>query len=145
MAANRLLVKKIWRYGLAIAGVLVLVVAIWTIYLDRMVVRQFEGRRWTLPAQVYAQPLELYAGQALSVSELETELKRLGYRPSDKPSRPGTYRRRGLRIDIIARQFRFIDETRAAQAVSVLTGTGGIERMWDGKGRSCRFLDWIRC
>jgi penicillin-binding protein 1B len=31
--------------------------AIYVIYLDRMVTHQFEGRRWTLPAQVFAAPL----------------------------------------------------------------------------------------
>jgi penicillin-binding protein 1B len=40
-------------------------VALYVVYLDLLVTRQFEGRRWTLPAQVYAAPLELYAGLAL--------------------------------------------------------------------------------
>ena len=34
--------------------------------LDHRVTQQFEGRRWTLPARVYAQPIELYVGQSLS-------------------------------------------------------------------------------
>jgi penicillin-binding protein 1B len=135
MALNRKLRKKILRYALIVLGALLAVLAIWLIYLDRVVVGQFEGRRWTLPAQVYAQPLELYAGQDLSVAELEQELKRLGYRSSDKPQQAGLYRRRGLRIDVITRKFRFVDEQRPVQALSILTGKQGIERMWDGQGK----------
>ena len=135
MARKRRLPKKLLRYGSIVLGVALVALASWVIYLDRTVVRQFEGRRWTLPAQVYAQPLELYAGEALSADELERELKRLGYRASDKPRRPGLYRRRGLRIDVIARKFQFLDETREPLALSILTGTHGIERMWDGQGK----------
>ncbi|HET7758221.1 MAG TPA: hypothetical protein VFK87_13275, partial [Steroidobacteraceae bacterium] len=69
------------------------------LYLDRLVTRQFEGRRWTLPAQVYAAPLELYAGLALTEGELEQELERLHYRRVAQLERPGSYRVNGTRID----------------------------------------------
>ena len=29
------------------------------VYLDRTITKTFEGRRWSVPAQVFAQPLEL--------------------------------------------------------------------------------------
>ena len=44
---------------LLIAAAAALALAGYLFYLDRLVTRQFEGRRWTLPAQVYAAPLEL--------------------------------------------------------------------------------------
>ena len=54
--------KKLQR-GIALLAMLGLLVAIVVVaILDRRVTQQFEGRRWTLPARVYAQPLELYAG-----------------------------------------------------------------------------------
>jgi penicillin-binding protein 1B len=134
MASRKPLFKKILRYALILFGVLLLALAIWVLYLDHIVKTQFEGRRWTLPAQVYAQPVELYAGQSLSAAALEQELKRLGYRASDKPNHSGLYRRRGMRIDVITRKFRFIDEQREVQALSIITGDKGIERMWDSKG-----------
>jgi penicillin-binding protein 1B len=31
---------------------------------------EFEGRRWDIPAQVYAAPLELYAGRAFAAEDL---------------------------------------------------------------------------
>ena len=38
--------------------------------------KEFEGRRWGLPAKLYAAPLELYAGRALAADDLVGERKR---------------------------------------------------------------------
>src|SRR5438128_12569173 len=103
--------KRMWRTLLAIVGGTALVCAAYVLYLDLLVTHQFEGRRWTLPAQVYAAPLELYAGLALSPAELEGELQRLGYRRTTALDRPGTYRVQGERIDVALRPVRFADET----------------------------------
>jgi penicillin-binding protein 1B len=134
MARKKTWWRKILLCASILFGVALVAFAIWVYSLDRTIRQQFEGRRWSLPAQVYAQPLELYAGQKFSADALELELRRLGYRKADNPTQPGGYRRRGLRIDFIARQFRFVDEQRAAQPVSVLTGGEGIEKIWDGSG-----------
>lgn len=135
MAVNKKLLKKILKYGAIVCGVAFLALSIWVIYLDRIVVKQFEGRRWTLPAQVYAQPLELYTGQSMTADELERELRRLGYRRNDQPRRAGLYRRRDNRVDFISRPFKFVDEDRPVRAMSVIAGRKGIERMWDGQGK----------
>jgi penicillin-binding protein 1B len=105
------------------------------------VVTQFEGRRWTLPAQVYAAPLELYAGLPLTLTELEHELQRLHYRRADRPDHPGTYRVDGERIDVELRPVRFVDETRPAQALSVtIAGAKGIDSLRNGAGRELPVL-----
>ena len=109
--------------------------AFYVMYLDRLVTTQFEGRRWTLPAQVYAAPLELYAGLALSGSDLEHELQRLQYRRVDKLEHPGTYRLQGSRIDIALRPARFADESRSASILSVGTGDKGIETLRDSDAK----------
>ena len=96
----------------------ILAACAWVLYLDLQVTRQFEGRRWTLPAQVYAAPLELYAGEPLPLPALEQELQRLHYRRADKLESPGTYRWSGEHIDIALRPARFADETRAAQLLT---------------------------
>ena len=97
------------------ALVVVLGVGVWAtlyvLYLDHLVTKQFEGRRWTLPAQVYAAPLELYAGLPLDADDLEHELQRLQYRRVDRLDRPGTYRIQGSRLDIALRAAKFADET----------------------------------
>src|SRR5262245_38020011 len=66
------------RLGLAAASALAIAV-LYGSFLAWSVTRQFEGRRWDLPAQVYAAPLELYAGRALDVEDLAAELDRLGF------------------------------------------------------------------
>ncbi len=49
-------------------------------YLDYNVRKQFEGKRWAIPARVYASPVELYAGYALTAEKFEALLKMLHYR-----------------------------------------------------------------
>jgi penicillin-binding protein 1B len=124
------------RAGLIVALAVLVATAIYAYRLDSEVTHQFEGRRWTLPAQVYAAPLELYVGLALSAAQIEQELQRLQYRKSPAPVKPGEYRRQGGRIDVALRAARFADESRPAQilaieadsrAVTALADSGGIE------------------
>ncbi|MGH8275515.1 MAG: penicillin-binding protein 1B, partial [Steroidobacteraceae bacterium] len=102
--------------------------------------RQFEGRRWTVPAQVYAAPLELYAGLALTAPQLEQELQRLHYRRVEQLDRPGTYRVSGARLDVALRPARFADETRDAQLLSIFIGPGGVAGLRDANGREVPVL-----
>jgi penicillin-binding protein 1B len=114
--------------------------ALYVLYLDHLVTHQFEGRRWTLPAQVYAAPLELYAGLALSQSDLERELQRLHYRRADRPDHPGTYHITGDRLDVQLRAARFADETRAASLLSITAGASALQSLRDGAGRDVPVL-----
>jgi len=119
---------------------LVLVVAgvaatFYILYLDHLVTKQFEGRRWTLPARVYAAPLELYAGLTLSGSDLERELQRLQYRRVDRLEHPGTYRMQGSRIDVALRPAHFADETRPASIISLSANDKAIESIRDSDGK----------
>jgi penicillin-binding protein 1B len=128
--------KKLQR-GIALLAALGLIVVIVVVaVLDRRVTQQFEGRRWTLPARVYAQPLELYAGQRLSSARLAAELARLGYIARTPVDRPGTYRRKGETVDVYVRAFAFPDERQPAQRLKVsfqgdtvtsLAGDGGAD------------------
>ncbi|HEX4387573.1 MAG TPA: penicillin-binding protein 1B [Steroidobacteraceae bacterium] len=109
-------------------------------YLDHLVVTQFEGRRWTLPAQVYAAPLELYAGLDLTPAALERELERLRYRRAERADRPGTYRVSGGALEVALRPARFADETRPAQTLQIATGAQGIEGLHDPSGKEVAVL-----
>lgn len=102
---------------LGCAGLAVL--AVYTVYLDREVRNQFEGARWTLPAKVYAQPLELYAGEDLGPQQLVSTLKRQGYRRSEDMDGPGEYRQVRSGIDIHTRAFKFWDGDQKPQKVRV--------------------------
>ena len=136
MAARkrRILRKLLWG-TLILFGVFVVVCGVLFFLLDRQVTRQFEGRRWTLPAQVYAAPLELYAGLALSGPQLEEELQRLQYREVEKLERPGTYRRQGTRYEVALRAARFADETREAQILAITISGTAIAGITDSKAQ----------
>lgn len=130
--------KLIWGLSgvLGIALIALLMVAgSYVLYLDRLVVHQFEGRRWTLPAQVYAAPIELYAGLQLPLPELERELQRLEYKQVDHLTHPGTYRVEGDRVDISLRATQFADESRPAQLLTVIENESGIQSLEDASGK----------
>ncbi|MEQ1579137.1 MAG: penicillin-binding protein 1B [Steroidobacteraceae bacterium] len=122
------------RIGLASVAILAAFFAIYVAYLDRVVTQQFEGRRWTLPAQVFAQPIDLYVGQSISGAVFEQELKRLGYQQAAQADRPGTYRRRGNRFDFMSRRVQFWDETRDPQLIAVTLEAGTVSALEDGAG-----------
>jgi penicillin-binding protein 1B len=127
--------RALWGGALGVLLAALLGIAVYAYYLDRSVTRQFQGRRWTLPAQVFAAPLELYVGAPLAMSDLLQELARLQYRGAQKLDRPGSYRRQNEHIDIALRATRFADETRAAQILSIVAGPHSIEALRDAAGR----------
>ncbi len=100
--------------------------AAWVVYLDHVVTREFQGRLWSVPARVYAAPLDLYAGAPVGADELEGELRRLHYRAGDPAAGPGLYRRRGADFDLHARRVRFVDELREPERVSIRADAGAI-------------------
>ena len=125
---------------LGVLGVAAVGLAIYCVYLDRKVTHQFEGRRWTLPAQVFAAPLELYAGLPLSGDGVEEELTRLQYREVVKLERPGTFRRQGARFEVALRPASFADESRPAQILSIATDDAAITSLRDSKGEEVPIL-----
>ncbi len=124
--------KQILIGAALVVGVGLIALLGWLLYLDRIVTAQFEGRRWTLPAQVYAEPTELYVGQSFSADALEGELQRLGYHRVDTPKDPGSYRRRGTRIDFVSRRFAFWDEVQESQPLTAISSGNAIETLRNG-------------
>ncbi len=113
---------------LAVAG------AVWVMYLDQRVIREFQGRHWSIPARVYAAPLELYVGAQVSAGDLEEELRRLHYHLGDPAAGPGIYRRHGNTFDLHARRARFIDELREHQLASIGADSNSITSLRQGDG-----------
>jgi penicillin-binding protein 1B len=123
------------RRGFAVLALLLLVAAIAVVaVLDRRVTAQFEGRRWTLPARVYAQPIDLYAGQQLSARRFADELERLGYVAVDRVDRAGTYRRSGDRVEVYVREFRFADGPQEARRLKLGFAGEAIASLEDARG-----------
>jgi penicillin-binding protein 1B len=130
--------RRLWRKILIVIFVVLAIVAVvagaWIMHLDRVVTKQFQGRHWSVPAHVYAAPLELYAGARISANDLEEELRRVHYRPGDPSGGPGLYRRVGNAFDIRTRRERFIDEQRDAQLVSIHADASAITSMRQADG-----------
>lgn len=86
-----------------------LIVFIFVVVLDFAVRHKFNGKRWSVPAKVYARPLELYSGLAITPKALTSELKRLHYRMDAKVATPGTFYLRDNRLTLYTRGFEFWD------------------------------------
>jgi len=122
-----------WRIFFIVSGLLVIVLAavaaLWITHLDRVVTREFQGRLWSIPARVYAAPLELYVGAPVSANDLEQELRGLHYRRGDPAAGPGIYQRVGNAFDIQSRRVRFIDELRSPERVSIHADNAAVTGM----------------
>ncbi|MBI3546577.1 MAG: penicillin-binding protein 1B [Gammaproteobacteria bacterium] len=95
---------------------LALLIAGYALYLDITVRTQFEGKRWALPARVYARALELYPGMKLKPEQLETELLMLKYRvTTGNPQETGDFQREDNSFTIRTRPFVFWDGAQAAR------------------------------
>lgn len=92
-------------------------IASYTIALDADVREQFEGKRWALPAKVYARPLELYPEMDLKIADLEHELQTIGYRQDEDANQEGEYYRRGNEVSIVTRAFTFWDTSEPSRNI----------------------------
>ncbi len=121
--------KKRFLIYFALAGLLF--AAVYTSYLDFTVRARFEGKRFALPARVYARALELYPGLGLSPPEMSTELALLGYRESAHPREPGTYHWRNETLDVVIRPFLFADGPQEAISLRVEFNGDRVRRLID--------------
>ncbi|EKD38707.1 MAG: hypothetical protein ACD_75C00635G0001 [uncultured bacterium] len=75
--------------------------------LSKEIREKFDGRRWSLPATVFARPLELYPGLQLAPEMLEEELQLAGYRHEERAGNAGSYERNKGTIRLVTRDFHF--------------------------------------
>jgi penicillin-binding protein 1B len=126
--------KALGLLGLAVVLALAALTA-YLVYLDRTITTTFEGRRWTEPAVIYARPLELHPGAALTTAEVIAELDRLGYALQPSPPKPGAYHRSGDELDVYLRAFDFPNGSRDAQRITLKFSAGSLARVQDALGR----------
>lgn len=123
-----------WLFKLAI--VLSVIAGVGLIYLDAQVRTKFEGKRWALPAKVYARPLELYPGQKLAMDELKQELRALGYRFERRATRPGSVEWASSRVRIHSRGFDYPDGAEPSRNMLLTFSGGRVESIRSREGRS---------
>nr|WP_143023938.1 penicillin-binding protein 1B [Pseudomonas benzenivorans] len=106
-----------WAVKLGLVGLVVL--AGFAVYLDAVVQEKFSGKRWTVPAKVYARPLELFVGQKLAKDDFLKELDALGYRRETAASGPGGVSVAGNNLELHTRGFQFYESVEPSQRVRV--------------------------
>ncbi|MGZ8143391.1 MAG: penicillin-binding protein 1B [Methylosarcina sp.] len=100
-------------------------------YLDYNVRKQFEGKRWAIPARVYANPVELYAGYNLSEVKFEELLGQLHYRPDPLLSSDGTFSKKDRQFIVKTRDFTFWDQKQPSTTMRVDFNETGISGITD--------------
>lgn len=116
-------------------------VALYTLYLDVELRERFEGRRWALPARVFARPLELYAGRALEPEALIRELRLLRYRDHKGASAAGEYHRRRHDVQVHTRGFPFWDGEEPGRRLRIAFRKGRVQGIFDaGTGADLALL-----
>lgn len=126
MKTIRMISKKQFLIILASVAMILL---IYILYLDFAVRVRFDGKRWALPAKVYARPLELYPGLKLTATEINSELALLNYRKTYPPEEPGTYNWRNNTLNLFTRPFAFGDGPQGALMLSVQFENGRVKRL----------------
>jgi penicillin-binding protein 1B len=104
-------------------------------YQDYTVRQQFEGKRWALPARVYASPLELFSGYAIDAGRFSAILEQLKYRSDPSLSSQATYTRRGSEIILRTREFQFWDKMEPARYVRIRFGGTQIQAIDEVENR----------
>ncbi len=103
------------------AGLLGLV-ALW-LYTDHLItthsIKQRLENPWSLPARVYARPLELFVGAEVLPDQFASELKLLQYQETPHLTLPGSFRRENDQFDILTRRFTFWDGREPARRLRV--------------------------
>lgn len=100
-------------------------------YLDYTVREQFEGKRWSIPARVYASPVELYAGLAYSAKNFEDLLQQLHFRQDNQLAGEGAYFSKGGQINLKTRAFNFGDKQQESRKISINFAGGTIASIID--------------
>jgi penicillin-binding protein 1B len=107
------------------------------LYLDLRVTGEFEGRRFSLPARIYARPIELHTGLRLPQGDVEAELRQLGYAQGERDS-PGWFVAERNQIEMVTRPFVFWDGQQQPRRVRVEFSSGSVSAITplDGKDAS---------
>src|SRR5688500_3556021 len=129
--ARRTKLRKFLRFaGLAT----LLAVAGFTLYLDFRVRSEFEGRRFALPARIFARPLELHAGLRVGQADVVDELRQLGYREAPPEGESGWFSRNENSLTVALRPFVFWDGAQPAKRVQVTFDGGKVAVVRDVAG-----------
>jgi penicillin-binding protein 1B len=118
--------KHVWSVSRIIQLLIIIssVTATYILWLDYRIHTEFEGRKWTIPARVYARPLDIYIGQIDATGQIDRSLRVNNYRPGAGMSEPGQYRRLPDGYEIYLRAFDYWDGHVAAERYRIEIADG---------------------
>ena len=96
---------------------------------DDLVRSQFEGKRWALPARVFARPLELYEGQKLRPENLQKELQLLGYSYVTHVVGTGQFSKKKNTFFVQTRGFKFAEDQEISRRIRIDIKKNKIEKL----------------
>lgn len=119
------------RFALVTLGLGTLALLVYCYQLNGVVTEAFEGRRFKIPAKVYARPLELFAQKLATKAEVTYELQALKYKAVSEVTQPGQYHHTGNHFTIFSRSFKFWDGHQKAMAFKFSISQGKIRNLTD--------------
>ncbi|GIU35676.1 penicillin-binding protein 1B [Shewanella colwelliana] len=119
--------RKLWSITWKLALIVMAALTIYSIYLDQIIARKFEGQKWHLPAQVFSRSMALYPGAAVSHGQLIAELKLLGYRKVANPRQVGEFSASKTKVDLWRRPFLHPQGSQGEQRVMITFDGLGVE------------------
>ena len=116
--------KRGWFWLLVKIGIVILVLlAIYGLYLDQKIRSRIDGKVWQLPAAVYGRMVNLEPDMAVSKNEMVKLLEATQYRKVTAMTRPGEFTVQANSIEMIRRPFDFPD-SKEGQVRARLTFSG---------------------
>src|SRR3954468_21872569 len=129
--ARRGRILRYFTYALLVATA---ALAVYALHLDLRVRNEFEGRRFALPARIYARPLEMHAGLRITQADVEDELRELHYAEGAREGQSGWFRKSGNELEIAVRPFVYWDAAEPARRVRAVFDGAKVATVQDGAG-----------
>ena len=126
---TRLISKVLSGFWIKLLLLLMLPVGAATYYLDDIIRSTFTEKKWSIPSTVYARPLEIYQGAELTLADLKTELKLLGYHFVTHINKPGQVLLKGRKVTIFTPGFQFSDEPEPARKIELTFDHGSVSQI----------------
>jgi len=104
--------------------------------MSRLIDARFDLGQQPEPSRVYARPLELYPGMALTRDALLSELAAARYRNDPTAALPGSYAVSGSKAIIHTREFHFDDGAEAAQRIELSLSRNKVSKIVDSNGQA---------
>lgn len=121
--------KQLKRWSIIAVIIFIPLFVVYLGILDQQIRKKFEGKRWDIPAKVYAHPLDLYVGYALSLKEFEDLLKQLHYCRDSALASEGTYHTQGRQITLKTRSFTFWDGAQESMPLKITFSATAITKI----------------